>query len=127
MARDPSKTEQATPKRVKKARGKVIKRNASTTPWTNRVDIRFAQIIPVDQKWGKLEITWDIINFLNAVNSEWGRVKYVYNQNDSPINYRGIDASGKPMFSFTRSTKDRFVSSGIASLWQMQFGFRYTF
>ena len=112
---------------LKKARGKVIARNASTTPWNNRVDIRMAQTIPVADKYGRLEFTWDVINFLNMMSKDWGRYKYVSSQNDSPINYRGIDATGKPMFTFTKSTKDRFVSSGISSLWQMQFGLRYTF
>ncbi len=111
-----------------KARGKVIKRNASTTPWTNRIDIRFAQVIPVADKYGKLEFTWDVINFGNMLSKDWGRVKYVANQNDSPIRYAGIsNSTGRPQFTFTRTTKERFLSSGIASLWQMQFGFRYTF
>lgn len=112
---------------LKKNRGKVISRNASTTPWNNRVDLRLAQNIPVGDKWGRLELTWDIINFMNVLNKEWGQYKYVINQNDSPIRFAGVNAAGKPTFTFTRTTKERFVSAGIGSLWQMQFGFRYTF
>ncbi|MCB0834502.1 MAG: hypothetical protein KDC45_13635, partial [Bacteroidetes bacterium] len=107
-----------------KARGKFIKRNASVEPWTNRVDFRFAQQIPVTDRYGKFELTWDVINLMNLFNKDFGKTKFVNNQDDTPITYRGI-ISGKPAFTF--NSRKRFVTSDLGSRWQMQLGIRYTF
>lgn len=117
-----------------KARGKIIKRNASVTPWSNRLDFRLAQQIPVSEKWGKFEFTADILNLLNLLNENWGESRFVLNQNNSHIVYRGI-ISGKPAFSFGKynyltqryETPKRNQISDLGSRWQMQLGVRYTF
>ena len=76
------------------ARGTIIERNASREPWYHSLDARLAQDIPVPGlKEHRLQITLDVLNLLNVFNKDWGKLQYVYNQNDTPILYKGIDAA----------------------------------
>ncbi|MBL7995262.1 TonB-dependent receptor, partial [bacterium] len=84
-----------------KARGKIIGRNASTSPWVNRVDFKLSQEIPVTDRYGKFELTMDVFNLMNLLNKEWGESLFVNNQSLSQIRFRGVRASdGQPVFSF---------------------------
>jgi hypothetical protein len=109
------------------ARGSVIERNASREPWNHSLDARLAQDIPVPGlKDHRLQITLDVVNVLNLINSEWGKLQYVSNQNDTPIMFKGFDAAtGKQKIVF--SPRSRFALSQLASRWQMQLGLRYSF
>lgn len=115
------------------ARGTIVDRNASTEPWNNRVDLKIVQDVPVASKYGHLQFTMDMLNVLNMLNKDWGQLWTVSNQNDSPINFRGLDAAtGRPVFSFTpRSTaqfkKSRFTNDNLGSRWAFLLGIRYTF
>lgn len=117
-----------------KARGKFIKRNASREPWTNYVDFHFAQQIPIPVKNGhRFELTWDVQNFMNWLNKDWGVSKFVANQDNTKLIYRGI-ISGAPAFTYGTvsssgvvTISDRFQTSDLGSRWQMQLGVRYTF
>ena len=110
------------------ARGTIIERNASRTPWYHGVDARIAQDIPIPGlKGNRLQVTLDIQNVLNLLNHEWGKSWYVSNQNDTPWAYNGIDAAtGKAKITFIpRST--HFALSQLGSRWQVQLGLRYTY
>lgn len=118
---------------MKDARGKILKRNASTEPWVNRVDFRFAQVIPVDIAKGKFELTMDLLNLFNFIDKSMGVEKFVNNQNNSNIVYRGV-ISGQPAFTFGNVSSSgvvtlpkRFQTSDLNSRWQIQLGVRYTF
>lgn len=119
---------------LKKARGKIIDRNASRAPWINRVDLHLGQQIPLQVAPGNFELTMDLLNVMNWLNREWGQVKYVPNQTNSNIIYRGVIA-GQPAFTFgTYSSSTgkvtypkRYLTSDLASRWQFQLGIRYTF
>lgn len=114
-----------------KARGEIIKRNASTAPWVNRVDFKLAQEIPVTDRYGKFELTMDIFNLMNLLNKDWGESLFVSNQNLSAIRFRGVRTSdNKPVFSFSKDPnliKGRYSRANVGSRWQMQLGVRYTF
>ncbi|MBL7961758.1 hypothetical protein JNL27_16110, partial [bacterium] len=114
-----------------KARGKIIGRNASTSPWVNRVDFKLSQEIPVTDRYGKFELTMDVFNLMNLLNKEWGESLFVNNQSLSQIRFRGVRASDQqPVFSFAKDpnlVKGRYARSNIGSRWQMQLGVRYTF
>jgi len=116
-----------------KARGKIIDKNASTEPWRNRLDFKMIQDIPVGNKYGALQFTMDILNVLNMFNKDWGQALEITNQNDSPINFRGLETgTGRPVFSFTPRNpvnfrKGRFGTSNINSRWGILLGARYNF
>ena len=109
-------------------RGKIVPRNASRGPWYHSVDARIAQDIPIPGlKDNKLQFTVDVINMLNLLNKDWGVLKFVGNQNDTPLQFKGVDsATGKQKINFSVKT-DPFSVNQLASRWQMQLGLRYTF
>ncbi len=110
------------------ARGSIIGRNASREPWYHTVDLRIAQDIPVPGlKDNRLQITFDVVNLMNMLNKDWGKLQFVGNQNMTPWSYRGIDAaSGKEKIQLTLPS-NRFQVSQLASRWQAQLGLRYSF
>lgn len=112
---------------LSKYRGQIVPRNSSREPWSHSLDARIAQDIPIPGlKDHRLQITLDIVNFLNLLNKEWGKLYYVSNQNDTPWTLTGIDAAtGKQKVSFT--PRDHYSISNLASRWQMQLGLRYSF
>ncbi|MBX7150869.1 carboxypeptidase regulatory-like domain-containing protein [bacterium] len=118
---------------MKDARGKIIKRNASTEPWVNRVDFHFAQVVPLDIAKGKFEFTMDLLNLFNFIDKSMGVEKFVNNQDNTNIIYRGV-ISGQPAFTFGNvsgagvvTLPKRFQTNDLNSRWQIQFGMRYTF
>jgi len=110
------------------ARGKIIDRNASREPWVHSLDARLLQDIPIPGlKDNKLQFTVDVINLLNLLNKDWGVYKYVYQQNDTPISFKGIDSTtGKQKINFSEKSSPLSISQ-LASRWQVQLGLRYTF
>ncbi len=117
-----------------KARGKIIKRNASREPWTDRVDFHLEQHLPIPSNYGRFELTLDLLNVLNWLNYKWGQSEFVNNQNNSNVIYRGLIA-GQPAFTFGNYSAStglvtlpkRFQTSDLPSRWQYQIGLRYTF
>ena len=53
-------------------RGVIMERNACRTPMTHMLDLSVAQ--PLEVAGVRFEITGDLLNILNLMNSEWGRV-----------------------------------------------------
>ena len=59
--------------------GKIIPRNACRAPWQNQLDMRFNFGLPFQRI--KAEITLDILNFINLLDSESGLQRYAtFNQ-----------------------------------------------
>jgi hypothetical protein len=112
---------------LSKYRGQIVPRNSSREPWNHSLDARLAQDIPIPGlKDHRLQITLDVVNFLNLLNKDWGKLYYVSNQNDTPWTLYGIDAAtGKQKVNFT--PRYHTSISNLASRWQMQLGLRYSF
>jgi outer membrane receptor protein involved in Fe transport len=109
-------------------RGNILPRNASRAPWTNTFDFRAAVGVP----WGKrrFEVTVDVLNLINLVSSEDGRVQFTANQNISPIQFGGINAAGRPVYNIATlasPTFQKFLTDDLRSRWQAQLGFRVRF
>ena len=122
-------------------RGQYAERNGARTPFESNVDLHLAQDIYLNVKGKRntLQFTFDIFNFMNFLNPDWG-AKYLLNGyygNYPLIAFKGYakDAAGNlttiPQYSFTApksgnvwSTNDAGLSS---SRWQAQIGIRYIF
>jgi len=136
-------------------RGQYTERNAARTPWNNQADVRFM----LEAKLGNLtpneagvvtgpahtlQVSFDIVNFGNLLNSNWGRQYFVPNTFNSTsafgltqgANY--LDASGasgafnpatfnRPTFTYTPLTGKPYSIDQLASRWQGQLGLRYSF
>ncbi|MCU7491171.1 MAG: TonB-dependent receptor [Ignavibacteria bacterium] len=110
---------------LKEHRGEIMERNGANVPWTNQVDFRFVQEIPLIAGH-RFEVSLDVLNLPNLLNSKWGWIKSVNNQNDSVIKLQGTDANKRPVFSF-KDKPDPFQNDNLNSRYQMQLGARYSF
>jgi hypothetical protein len=114
---------------LREHRGEIVPRNASRLPWTNTLDFRLAANMPFGRR--KLEVTMDVLNVLNLIDSEKGRVEFLANQSTAPIQYGGIDAaSGKPIYNIATlasPTYNKFTTDDLRSRWQAQLGLRVRF
>ena len=140
-------------------RGQYTERNAARTPWNNQADVRFM----LEAKLGNLtpdaagttrpahtlQVSFDIINFGNLLNSSWGRQYFVPNTFNSTANFglsqtawansAGMQQSAfavgatdattfnRPVFSFAAPSTTLYSIDQLASRWQGQLGLRYSF
>ena len=109
-------------------KGKIAERNGSRVPFNDVLDVRIAQIIPLGG-FSELQISLDIQNFLNLVNSEWGWFETTNQDTYTALRYRGVDAgTGKPVYSLnTGGSEEPWSPLDLASRWQMQLGARLSF
>ncbi|MBT4714519.1 MAG: TonB-dependent receptor [Candidatus Marinimicrobia bacterium] len=105
-------------------RGKYAERNGAMLPWFSQLDLKAVQ----DVSFGlhTLQLSLDVMNIGNMINSAWGVRQLSTTWN--PITVNGVDANGVPYFSFNTALEDSYVDdTSIASKWQMQFGVHYLF
>ncbi len=123
-------------------RGQYAERNGGRTPFEHRFDIRIAQEF-FQANAGKIEFTFDVLNFGNLLNKEWGRS--FSSNNTQPINVAqfGRQAGGEPKTIngtttpidparpaskvFLSGDDTTFVPNDFFSRWRAQVGIRYTF
>ncbi len=76
-------------------------------------------------KTNTIQLSLDILNVGNLINSDWGVVEQPNNQ--SPISI-SVDNTGTPTYTFNPDLTETFgADSSLLSRWQMQFGVRYIF
>ena len=111
-------------------KGQYTEKNGGETPWFSQFDVRILQDLKFKTSKNKtqtVQLSLDIINFGNLINSDWGVRKYAstasYYQ-PLTVHYNG----NNPTYVFDPSLKNTFISSPeLISRWQMQFGLRYIF
>jgi hypothetical protein len=117
-------------------RGQYADRNGDRLPFQFTVDVRFAQEFFVrynDQgkRKNSFEITFDIFNFTNLLNNDWG-VRYQTNFDQVSVLSASNpnNGSGKTEYRFNKPTGSLFTvdDNGVqSSRWQGQLGLRYNF
>lgn len=131
-------------KGLSNSKGKYVDRNSGLMPWFNRWDVRIMQDIFTNigknNRRQTLQISLDIINVANLLNSKWG----VYKQLNAGSDYNygllrvsSVTPEGVPTFTMNTITdsagktvlpdspyRDNF---GVVSTWGMQLGLRYIF
>lgn len=117
-------------------RGKYAERNGATIPWRGQLDLRILQdffIKTGGSKRNTIQLSLDIFNVGNMINSDWGVLKTP--NRSSLITFSKYDANGVPQFVYSyldAANKKPLTSTfrddlGLVSRWQMQFGIRYIF
>jgi hypothetical protein len=102
-------------------KGNFTERNGGRTPWSTTIDAKIVQ------KIGKgFELTADIFNLTNLLNSEWGEMYFVSNSFNSTSSVGLAKISGET-FSFTKPTQKPYSVDQIGSKWQVQIGARFSF
>lgn len=117
-------------------RGQYAERNSQFGPWSTVVDFKFLQDLPIGNAGKhKLQLSFDIFNFTNLINKDWGRRQFIFNQYEL-LTFEGFQAgTNTPTFSFNPNSlnEDSEINpflddSGIqSSRWQGQVGIRYIF
>lgn len=112
-------------------RGNHTERNQNNTPWEHVVDMRLAQdfYITLGENKHTLQLTFDVFNFTNLINNDWGRQYSVANQAYSILTSvnrtTGPVASRGKGYNFTPNSVPWSLS--FSSRFQGQIGVRYSF
>ncbi len=121
---------------LSKHRGEYSQRNGALLPWIHQVDLGVVQNINImtGGKMNTLQVRFDILNFGNMLNNNWGSyTNFVQNR---ILTSAGPTAAGVPQYRLSTQTiggqtqllQDSFLPSiSTASVWRAQLGLRYIF
>lgn len=116
-------------------RGGYAEKNSNYMPWANFLDLSLRQDFGMNLggKNHKFQISWDVFNFANLLNSSWGTRYSVIGDFNNFFLYQfdGYEADGTtPKFSYRLGDKkgtDAMNIQDFSSRWQMRLGLRYIF
>lgn len=123
-------------KYLRKHRGAFAERNGARLPFTHTIDLRLQQDfkIKLNKKETTIGIIYDVFNFTNLLNKNWGRIYFLPNDNYSLITFAGFTdqntltpqyqfrpLNGKP-WSVQTST-----APGSSARWISQLGIKINF
>ena len=109
---------------LNKYRGQIAPRNGGRDPWINRIDLHLSQHIPL--RWVDAEVTADILNLGNLLDSNWGQIKR-YSAFGTPQPVTLNSTSG--LYTYTGVGSKAIVQSDndLDSRWKIQLGIRLKF
>jgi hypothetical protein len=122
-------------------RGEYAERNGARMPFQHQFDFRLLQEfgVKVGNSMNKLQLSVDILNVGNLLNSDWGKQYTMLNQEFALLRFVGLTdtvpgaavdySSNTPMYNYNPAlTNDKsWVASDFFSRWRMQIGIRYIF
>ncbi|MGC4022728.1 MAG: hypothetical protein QM734_12665 [Cyclobacteriaceae bacterium] len=141
-------------KYLSKHRGEFAQRNAAYQPWVSRLNLNLLQDFNFDVKGHRhtIQLSAQIINFMNFLNSSWGLTRFATRTNlvrfvgyeqphvagtfSNTINPATGQAwaptTGKPVYTFDLNGTSPLTSSftpdaTVNGRWQLQLGVRYIF
>lgn len=119
---------------LSKRRGDYAERNGARLPFSNIVDLKIQQDfnIKISGKTYQLQLSYDVFNFTNMLNKDWGRTYFATNDQVILIDMASyVSASNlTPQYRFTPQVGRRYnISDGVfnSSRWSSQIGIRLTF
>ncbi|HVE60517.1 MAG TPA: hypothetical protein VNA26_01770, partial [Chitinophagaceae bacterium] len=123
-------------KYLQKHRGEFAERNGAGLPFTNIIDLRIQQDfkIKIKKKETGFSIIYDVFNFTNMLNKNWGRIYFMNDDKFPLIQFAGYanTTTLTPQYRFTplKGTPYSIQSStlpGNSARWISQLGFRINF
>lgn len=115
-------------------RGQILPRNEFLLPWLNRFDVRLTQNLFTNMvtRGDKVQITLDVINFGNLLNSDWGIQDYNISSYGAAILTRAGSVSQDPNLRMAEvdgelAKSPYLPASTTATTWTAMLGFRYSF
>ena len=121
---------------LKNHKGEYTEAYADRAPWVHRFDFRLTEDFGF--KCGntdhKFQLSLDIQNIGNMLNSKWGIPKYTGNNTYTiaPLQYEGVDANNVPTFSMNKvngeyMNKTFDTYKNYSYCWKIQIGLKYFF
>jgi hypothetical protein len=114
---------------LREHRGEIAERFGAVNPWYSNIDLRVLQDLAL-QAGGRrhaLQVSLDILNVGNLLNSDWGVRKVASASATSPLTFVRFDGTGAPVFNFTGPSQTYVDDPGLFSRWRAQIGLRYLF
>jgi Carboxypeptidase regulatory-like domain len=110
-------------------RGQIADRFGAVNPWYSNIDFRVLQDIALRAGGRRhaLQVSLDVLNFGNLLNSDWGVRKTASASATSPLTLVRSTPSGVPVFNFTGPSETYIDDPGLYSRWRAQLGLRYLF
>ena len=117
-------------------RGEFAERNGAVAPYANQLDVSVnhdIRIYQANEKYHTLRLSFNIANFLNLLNKDWGVQQTTILGNQQ---YQFLRVEQKPTaannytlrYSMNNNLPETFKDYlGNDSRWQMQFGIKYIF
>lgn len=117
---------------IEKYQGSYIARNALRTPFTNNIDLHFAQefFFNIGGRRHTIEFNADIVNLANMFNRNWGIKYFVKNGSTALFDYKLTDKDNEDSkyYSFLQKENETaWDMSNMASRWHAQIGLKYKF
>ncbi len=110
-------------------RGKTVERNGARTPWNYELDMKLEYTLNLGNG-DRIALSFDMLNVLNFINRDWGRLVFVpnvVNSSFSLLNFRGIE-DNEPQFQYNiPEGTDPYVTDLFNSRWRAQLGIKYSF
>ncbi|MBY0536674.1 MAG: TonB-dependent receptor [Chitinophagaceae bacterium] len=123
-------------KYLKKNRGRFAERNGARLPFTNNLDIKLEQKFFVKMAGRKytLSLTYDVYNFTNMLNKDWGRTWFLSNDQFAVVNFAGYVSAANltPQYRFSPVVGKPWgvstsLTPGYTARWISQLGIRLSF
>jgi hypothetical protein len=118
-------------------RGQIAERFGAVNPWYTNVDVRVLQdfALRAGGRRHALQLSVDILNVGNLLNSDWGVRKVASASATSPLRLAVDDTgapsfdptTGAPILNFTGPDRTFIDDPSIFSRWRAQVGLRYLF
>jgi len=115
---------------LSKHRGEIAERFGAVNPWYSNLDLRILQDLGMFRSGNKshtLQLSLDVLNVFNLLNSDWGVRKVASASATSPLTLVNFNASGAPVFNFTGPATTFIDDPDLLSRWRAQLGLRYYF
>ena len=123
-------------KYLSKNRGKFSERNGARLPFTHIIDLKIEQKFNVkfNGKKYSFALSYDIFNFTNMLNKDWGRTYFLANDNFPLITFNNYTSTGNltPTYKYTPFSGKPYgvntsLNPGYTARWISQLGLRFSF
>lgn len=120
---------------LSKHRGQYAERNGGRLPFTNDVDLKIAQDfnIKIGKSRYQFQVTYDMFNFTNFLNRDWGRQYFLSFNNFSLIQFNGFQTGTSiPTYKYnpvngTPWGVSTSTAPSLSARWVSQLGIRFNF
>ena len=117
-------------------RGRIAERFGAVNPWFANLDLRIMQDVAFEVGGApqRFQLSLDILNVPNLLNSDWGVRKVARASATSPLEVARdgdgnliFDSEGDPVLNFVGPDSTFTDDPNILSRWRMQLGIKYIF
>ncbi|MGB3724330.1 MAG: TonB-dependent receptor [Glaciecola sp.] len=107
--------------------GGIAPRNGDNSAWSTIIDVRIQQELPAFDPKHRLRVFFDIENFGNLLNSDWGRVERTRYEYERDVASARINNGQYEYLSLNSASSIANLEILSQSVWQLQFGIKYDF